>query len=112
MTYILLPNYPDPFGTTDDGPIVTSGTNEAKTESTSPISGKSSKTFLKSRIDFIQYKGLITNIKTHKVVAIISIHGRDEMVNRDRDLENISIVIKKGGILISYLGEKYWIRKL
>lgn len=113
MAYNLLLNYPDPFGTTDDSSNVLQGINESRSEFNSSISGQLNNAIPKVRIDFIQYKGLITNPRNHKVVAVISINGKDEMVKNGQILENIRICkITKGEILISYLGGNYRVKKL
>jgi hypothetical protein len=58
------------------------------------------------------YQQRRSNPATKKIAAIISINGKDEFVQQSSKLNGIRInTIKKDKIFITYLHEKYWIKK-
>lgn len=110
--YELLLDYNDPFGAEEDKLALGDNTTNSKTGDVSYTAGSDVRS-LKHDISFIRYKGMIANTVTRKKAAIISINGKDELAQIGKTINDVRInEIRKERILISYRGEKYWIKKL
>ena len=111
--YDLLANYEDPFGADEDKSNLESATDSLIKATESFLQNTSGNIEAhKPDISFIRYRGIITNPASHKTAAIISINGKDEFVQPNSKLADIRInTIKKDKILITYLNEKYWIKR-
>lgn len=60
----------------------------------------------------IKYTGYITNPKTKKMVAILTVNGKERMTAEGESLEGIKLLKnKKDSILVSWMGKQKYIRQ-
>ena len=111
--YELLVNYEDPFGASDEKTSVESATDSLiKATDTYLNNNSTNYSPVKPDISFIQYKGIITNRLTHKKAGIICIKGQDEFIQLHSKLDGILVnAIQKDKIQVTYMDEKYWIKR-
>lgn len=108
-TFKLALNYRDPFLGGVSAP------NENKnTSSTVPVQANFNPPPPPPPIDWslIKYSGYIVNPATKKLVAILAINGREQMIAEGETFEGVKLLQnRKDSILVSWQGKKKYIKQ-
>jgi hypothetical protein len=101
----LYADYPDPF--LGDNDSTSADSVAAKTALSAPAAGAGPVPAVttESLAGWLQFKGIVSNPRNRRRVAIISIRGKDYLVKVNDQIEGVRIErIEKSGLLVAYQG--------
>jgi len=108
-TFKLVLNYRDPF--LGGASIVTENKN---TGTAVPVPANFNQPPPPPPIDWslIKYSGYIVNPTTKKLVAILAVNGREQMISEGQSFEGVKLLQnRKDSILVSWQGKKKYIKQ-
>lgn len=107
-TFTLALNYRDPFLSNVNAPVEIPKTSLATQALQIPV-----KPFVPPpNWEMIRYSGYITNPVTKKLVSILTVNGKEQMVAEGESLEGVRLLKnKKDSVLVSWMGKQKYIKQ-